>query len=358
MRALSAILVAVIGLLAWPQAASAAPPPWYPPLRWSPANAANFDVGRAGTAIGYVVIHATDGSYAGALSWFRDPRSGLSAHYVVRASDGEITQAVAEANTAFHARGFNRPSIGIEHEFDPRRGVGYTAAQYRRSATLVCAIARRYGIPADRAHILGHSEVARADHADPGPSWDWSFYMGLVRSCSGSAAASVASAAAPLPPSGCGAVLCAPGPGLARGAVGVDVARLQLALVYLGRLDEADLAGGEGTFGPRTLAAVRAFQRASGVPDTGFYGELSAAALARALALRPPDAPAVDLAIGDESAAVAALQRALRARGYMSVVTGYFGPITRDAVRRLQADHGIVPTGAYGPLTRRALALH
>lgn len=328
------LVVIIGGLFTGTPSAYAAPPPWYPPLRWYPASGQNYTVGRGGTPIAYIVIHGTDGRYAGALSWFRDPRSDLSAHYVIRASDGEVTQTVAEADTAFHARGFNRQSIGIEHEFDASAGIGYTDAEYRSSAMLVCAIARRYAIPIDRAHIIGHNQVPNTDHQDPGPTWDWTYYMGLVQSCSGGSAA--------------------PAPGLDVGATGAGVAQLQRALVSLGWLASADVAGGEGRFGPRTRAALQAFQAASGVPSTGFYGELSAAALARALAAR--SVPTGDLFIGDASAAVTQLQELLRQRGYMDVVTGYFGPVTRAAVRRFQTDHGVTPTGNYGPLTRAALA--
>jgi len=126
MRPLLVAILTIGLLLVGARPAAAAPPSWYPPLRWLPAAATNYTPGRAGQSIDAIVIHATGGPYAGALSWFRDPRSSLSAHYVIRASDGEITQTVAEADTAFHARGFNRGSIGIEHEFDPARGIAYT----------------------------------------------------------------------------------------------------------------------------------------------------------------------------------------------------------------------------------------
>jgi N-acetyl-anhydromuramyl-L-alanine amidase AmpD len=333
--------------------ADAASPSWYPALRWVPAASANFEVGRAGNRIAYIVIHATDGRYAGSLAWFQDPRARLSSHYVIRASDGEIAQAVTEADTAFHARGFNRQSIGIEHEFDPSNGIGYTPAAYRSSATLVCAIARRYGIPLDRSHIIGHNEVPNTDHADPGPTWDWTAYMSLVRSCGGAARQSTSAPAFAL----CDERPCRPEPGLSTGDDGPDVAQLQWALVYLGRLATDDLAGGVGHFGPRTLGALRGFQAENGVPATGFYGDLTAAALEQALSIRPSDAPAVDLSVGMESVEVTRLQAALRARGYMQLVTGYFGSLTQEAVRRFQGDHQIAPTGYYGPRTREALSL-
>lgn len=355
MRTFVVAALVVAGLLVGSGPAAAAPPPYYPSLRWVPAADGNFTVGRGGARIEYVIIHGTAGPYAGAISWFRDRRSGLSAHYVVRSSDGEITQLVAEADTAFHARGFNQRGIGIEHEFDPSHGIGYTDAQYRSSATLVCAIGRRYGIPLDRSHILGHSELANSDHTDPGPSWNWSFYMSLVGSCS-SGGATVASASAGDAMS-CDARGCRPLPGLSFGATGPAVSLLQWDLAYLGRLRPIDVAQGGGRFGPLTEAAVRAYQAANGLPSVGVYGERTAAALRSSLDLGPSGVPLADLTLGDGGGDVTRLQSALGRLGYMDAVTGYFGPVTQAAVRRFQADNAITATGSYGPLTRTALAV-
>src|SRR3989442_1394121 len=162
----------------------APPPPYPPPVNWLPAAAGNFSPGRS-APVTMIVIHETDGSYSSAIKWFRRPGSNASAHYLVRAWDGEITQLVAESDTAYHARDANPWTIGIEHEFYLRQGILHTDAQYRSSALLVCAIARRYDIPLDRNHIVGHRELPNQFHGDPGPLWDWTYYMSLVRSCAG-----------------------------------------------------------------------------------------------------------------------------------------------------------------------------
>lgn len=349
MRRLIAGLV-LAALLAGPLSGPADAVPGYPPMRWEEASRANYTAGRAGP-IGRIVVHATHGSYRGTISWFRLPGANLSAHYVIRASDGEITQMVREADTAWHARGANRDTIGIEHEYDPR-GVAFTDPQYRASAELVCAITRRYGLRADRVTVIGHAEVPGSDHRDPGPTWSWSHYMGLIARCSGTSGATTTPGTFANDGSDTAAV---PPQGLGRGMSGAAVRSLQDRLVALGFLRAADAATAPGSFGPFTEAAVVAFQRANGVPPTGHYGALSAAALSRSVE-RATAVPSVQLSLGARSDSVSMLQILLRSLGHMDVVTGYFGPKTEDAVRRFQAAHGLPVTGVYGPFTRAALA--
>ena len=184
MRWILGIAVVLACAFASPARALGDSPSNYPPLLWLPAAEGNFTVGRGGERVTTIVIHQTEGSYRSALSWFRRPGSMASAHYLIRASDGEIAQLVAESDTAYHASSANYWTIGIEHEFFLRRGILFTEVQYRSSAALVCAIARRYDIPIDRNHVVGHRELPDAHHADPGPLWDWSYYMSLLRSCS------------------------------------------------------------------------------------------------------------------------------------------------------------------------------
>ncbi|MFG3321111.1 N-acetylmuramoyl-L-alanine amidase [Streptomyces sp. NPDC048171] len=152
----------------------------YPPALWNPAYSGNYAAGR-NSAITTVVVHVTQGSYAGSISWFQNPSAQVSAHYVVRSSDGQITQSVREGDTAWHARSANPYSVGVEHEGYVSDPAWFTDAMYRSSAALTRHLTDRYGIPRDRAHIVGHSEVPGNDHTDPGPHWDWAYYMSLVR---------------------------------------------------------------------------------------------------------------------------------------------------------------------------------
>jgi hypothetical protein len=153
----------------------------YPPAHWVPANSANYSVGRS-AAISYVIIHVTQGSYAGTINWFQNPAAQVSAHYVVRSSDGDITQMVRDADTAYHVRSWNPSSLGIEHEGYVDDPSWFTDAMYRSSAALTRHLCTQHGIPMDRSHILGHNELSDNDHTDPGPYWNWDYYMQLVTS--------------------------------------------------------------------------------------------------------------------------------------------------------------------------------
>ena len=140
-------------------------------------------MGRPYPPIDTLIIHDTEGSYASAISWFQNPSAGASAHYVVRSSDGQITQVVREADTAYQAGNwdYNVRAIGIEHEGFMNQQGWYTEAMYQSSAALARSITERYGIKKDRAHIIGHYQVPNQSHVDPGPYWDWNHYMSLVR---------------------------------------------------------------------------------------------------------------------------------------------------------------------------------
>lgn len=161
----------------------------YGPAAWAPASTSNYTVANRETDydIKYVVIHVTEGSYAGSISWFQNPAAQVSAHYVVRSSDGAITQTVREKDIAWHAGNwtYNTQSIGIEHEGFVADASWFTDAMYRSSAALTRSVTSKYAIARDRSHIIGHVEVPTATHTDPGQYWNWTYYMQLVNGITG-----------------------------------------------------------------------------------------------------------------------------------------------------------------------------
>jgi len=138
--------------------------------------------------IDHIVIHDTEGYWDSVLKLAQDP-TYVSWHYTIRSADGLIAQHVPTKDVAWHAGNWyvNAKSIGVEHEGFAAKGTWYTEAMYRSSAKLVGYLARKYGIPLDRAHIIGHDNVPgtipstiKGMHWDPGPYWDWSHYFDLM----------------------------------------------------------------------------------------------------------------------------------------------------------------------------------
>ncbi|WP_354644489.1 N-acetylmuramoyl-L-alanine amidase [Kitasatospora camelliae] len=151
----------------------------------------NYSVAeRTGSDIDYIVIHDTEGGYAGSLATFKNPASYASAHYLLRSSDGHVTQMVANKNVAWHAgnKTLNMHSVGIEHEGFALSGASWYSEQlYQSSATLTRYLADKFGVPLDRQHVIGHDEVpgpiqsaVNGMHWDPGTFWDWNHYMDLL----------------------------------------------------------------------------------------------------------------------------------------------------------------------------------
>ncbi|GLY24987.1 N-acetylmuramoyl-L-alanine amidase [Micromonospora sp. NBRC 101691] len=174
----------------------------YGPAAWVPASTSNYTVATrpTGQPVTHVVIHVTQGSYSSAINWFQNPASKVSAHYTFRSSDGAVTQSVREKDIAWHAGNwtYNTQSIGIEHEGWVDNPAWFTDAMYRASATLTRNLANKYGIPKTRSNIIAHKEVPGATHTDPGPHWNWTYYMQLVNGVTGIGSGTVHSGTAVL----------------------------------------------------------------------------------------------------------------------------------------------------------------
>lgn len=160
----------------------------------------HFGTGRKGQRPVAIVIHIAEGSTAAVDSWFQNPASQVSAHYLVR-KDGGVNQYVREENTAWHAGRVLRPTwaglvkkpdgtflnpnlytIGIEHEgqaADP-----WPDAMYERSARLLAELHCRWSIPLDRAFVVGHREIF-AGKTCPGSAVDLGKLVGMARAVLG-----------------------------------------------------------------------------------------------------------------------------------------------------------------------------
>jgi hypothetical protein len=165
-----------------------------PPLVWLKGEGNFTKSHRHPESIDKIVVHVTEGAFWGSVRWLKSPRAHASSHYVV-ARNGRIVQLVHLSDIAWHAGNWNvnSHSVGIEHEGYTYAAGGFTDAQYRSSARLAAWIARRSLMPIDREHVIGHAEVpapgggrgGSSHHTDPGPHWNWSRYIRLVRRYAG-----------------------------------------------------------------------------------------------------------------------------------------------------------------------------
>jgi peptidoglycan hydrolase-like protein with peptidoglycan-binding domain len=140
---------------------------------------------------------------------------------------------------------------------------------------------------------------------------------------------------------------------LREGDTGPAVAELQRLLNAHGANIPVD-----GDFGPATMAALLAFQRAQGLVADGVAGPQTMHALTAAPSAAPasPTASSSWLQLGSRGTAVAVLQRELTALGYNTHgVDGVFGPATQAAVIAFQRAEGLTADGVVGPGTLAAL---
>ncbi len=178
----SVALLALIGLGPGASVCSAQP---FPQVREVRAHRSNYSA-RSRRTIRRIVLHTVEGSEQSGINTFKNPRSRVSAHYLV-SKRGRITRIVPDMSVAYHVRNNNSDTLGIECEGFASRN-GWTTAQYEALAGLVRALCNKYGIAKDRRHILGHNELDRRRRNDPGRYFDWTRFMALVRGGASSAA--------------------------------------------------------------------------------------------------------------------------------------------------------------------------
>lgn len=168
----------------------------YGPAIWNPVPNCNYS-SRNGTPVSAITIHTIQGSYSGAISWAMNCNSNVSYHYVIRSSDGQISQLVAEADKGWHVGSENPYTIGYEHEGYVSDPSWYTTAMYNASADLSRDVTQSgYGINPLRTYygpassggnvlgnctkIKGHHHYPNQTHTDPGINWDWERYYKLI----------------------------------------------------------------------------------------------------------------------------------------------------------------------------------
>jgi peptidoglycan hydrolase-like protein with peptidoglycan-binding domain len=117
-----------------------------------------------------------------------------------------------------------------------------------------------------------------------------------------------------------------------------------------------------GYFGSMTANAVLNFQRARGLKVDGIVGSATQGALSsdpQVSSASNQGTPIGMMRQGSRGESVAALQRRLANLGYFSgTATGYFGPITANAVLNFQRDYRLQTDGVVGVNTAAALGMN
>ncbi|ARP44167.1 Peptidoglycan endopeptidase LytF [Geobacillus thermodenitrificans] len=139
------------------------------------------------------------------------------------------------------------------------------------------------------------------------------------------------------------------------GSRGSEVSELQKNLKLLGYFTYPTATGYYGTI---TADAVRRFQKDNGLPATGSVDSTTLGRIADAVKKKtaPPakeNSSSVYLKIGTRGEKVKQVQTNLKQLGYFTYpeITGYYGTITADAVRRFQKDNGLPVTGSVDSTT-------
>ncbi len=140
---------------------------------------------------------------------------------------------------------------------------------------------------------------------------------------------------------------------LKRGSTGDNVKLLQDNLVKMGFMTREQVNTGYGTFGPKTEAALKAFQSSVGLTPSGSIGPQTKHAMESVMS-------GVGVNRKADTNVIVASQKQLVAGGYMSAAdakteSGTYGAKTEAAVKAFQAKNNIQQTGIIGQQTFGAL---
>lgn len=176
--------------------------PEYPDLKWVVPKAWNS--GRASGQPSVIVIHTTEGSSHGnsaedGAAYDARRTDGTSAHYYI--DNTSVVQCVRTTDRANTARASGN-RIGIHYELCGRAAFtpaqwsnAYGTAMLRLAAKQAARDAKKHGIPivklsvadvkAGKKGFCGHVDISYAfgesDHTDPGKSFPWATFLGMVK---------------------------------------------------------------------------------------------------------------------------------------------------------------------------------
>lgn len=126
---------------------------------------------------------------AATVSWFKNPASQVSAHFLGDA-EGGLTPMVSLEYAAWHDTARNRYSVGIELT-QPTMETPYTEGHYQAAALAfrmtnqwlrargMPAIPARRVLSAAESGCIGHEDTT-AYKSDPGRLWEWERFISVT----------------------------------------------------------------------------------------------------------------------------------------------------------------------------------
>jgi N-acetyl-anhydromuramyl-L-alanine amidase AmpD len=139
----------------------------------------------------HISIHQMEGFYEGSISTFLTGSAQASAHYLIRDSDGQVTQMVQESRRANHTFRNNEYTLGIEQEgFNGKPG-WYSANTYTQVIAITKSMCTRWSISCTSVYrgastnteniqaaslrIKGHQHYSGqgGNRKDPGSFFSW-----------------------------------------------------------------------------------------------------------------------------------------------------------------------------------------
>jgi len=137
-----------------------------------------------------VIIHATEGSFDGAVSWFDNPQNPehTGAHLVVGKSKlkGQLLQCADLDHYTNGAIGANQDGVHIEHEAKSSQSrLLWILHRWQRkvSANRAAWVCYHYnlGQPTWGVNLFGHRDLPGNDHTDPGVNFPRDLYQAAAR---------------------------------------------------------------------------------------------------------------------------------------------------------------------------------
>jgi len=321
----------------------------------------------------FIIHHAATTDAAGVVALMVSGRRTVSSNYVV-GRDGTVYGVVPEEERAWTSgsssdggkgAAWDRQSITFETANLSAGGAWpISDASYESVSDVLADAANRYGIDLNRDTVIGHRELwsrYRASYATACPGgFDLDRLVNMARAKQGKGAAPAYSGST--------------GAGNTGGAYVEAASVKEYQQLLIARGYDLGPTGADGVKGPKTVAALMAFQVAEGIDRDGLAGPITVGRLRSGVhgtapapspaAVAPPFPLPAGSYFGPRSGPAASVsgyfshredlrrwQAQMKARGWAITADGLYGGKTGDVAEAFQVEKGLDVDRLIGPAT-------